>query len=71
MPCPSECGVCNGPEPGKCFMFKPIAMEWFDMKDKANWVATGGKLEKSTCGGIPFYGGPSKIGQGSNLAKIY
>lgn len=52
-------------------MFKPIAMEFFDMKDKANWVATGGKLEKSTCGGIPFFGGPSKIGQGSNLAKIY
>ncbi len=32
------------------------------MTDKAGWVATGGKIEKSTCGGIPFYGGPSKMG---------
>lgn len=52
-------------------MFKPVAMDWFDMKDKGGWTATGGKIEKSTCAGIPFYGGPSKVGQGSNLQKVF
>jgi hypothetical protein len=53
-------------------MFKSISADWFDMKDKSGWVATGpGKIEKSTCGGVPFYGGPSKIGQGTVLSKVF
>ena len=46
-------------------MFKLIAIDWFDIKDKGGWTATGGKIEKSTCAGIPFWGGPSKVGQGT------
>jgi hypothetical protein len=52
-------------------MFKPVAMDWFEFKEKGGWTSVGGKIEKSTCGGIPFWGGPSKIGQGTVVSKVF
>jgi hypothetical protein len=41
-------------------------MDWFeiDSKNKQNWAVTQGtgKIEKSTCAGVSFFGGPSKAG---------
>lgn len=40
-------------------------------KKKVDGLRLEEKSKKSTCGGIPFWGGPSKIGQGTVVSKVF
>lgn len=40
------------------------------MDNVGDWKVEGGKMEKTTCSGIDFYGGPNKMGSGTILSSI-
>lgn len=52
-------------------MYSPHAFHWFDMNDVGGWEVEGGKMEKTTCSGLDFYGGPNKMGSGTKITRIF
>lgn len=40
------------------------------MRKTDGWEVENGKLEKTTCSGIPFFGGAHKIGKDSEVSKV-
>jgi hypothetical protein len=54
----------------ECKMWQPQFWSFFNMRSNDGWETEGGKLEKTTCSGIPFFGGAHKLGAGATVSRV-